>query len=172
MNLKPNEGEYIRYGGTGICRVDRVERMPFPDEQHMRLCCELKPISNPAMAILVPMDNENLCAKMKPLLTHEEIDGMIAFVKAQPSLWVEDRKQRNAEFRRMLSSGETCTLLQLLRTMAEQEDVLRTVRKKLSAADFVVRKEAMRIVTEEFMYSLHISAEEAEQLIQTAAQTA
>ncbi|MBQ4346351.1 MAG: CarD family transcriptional regulator [Oscillospiraceae bacterium] len=170
MIPQPNAGEYVRYGGTGICLVDRVEKMPFPDEQHMRLCCQLKPISNPAMAILVPLDNETLCAKMKPLLTREEVDSMIVFVQAQPSLWNEERKQRNAEFRRLLASGDACCLLQLLRTLELQEDVLRAARKKLSAADLAARKEAMRIVTEEFMYSLHISAEEAEELIRTATQ--
>ncbi len=161
MCPQPQAGEYVRYGGTGICQVARVENTPFPDAQHMRLCCELKPISNTAMVILVPLDNEALCAKMRPLLTKESIENMLQTVCEQPSVWIDDRKQRTAEFRRMLSTGDALILLQLLRSIEQQQTELRAIRKKLSAADAAVQKEAHRIVEEELAYALDISKEDA-----------
>ncbi len=161
-------GEYVRYGGTGICQVVRVENMPFPDAQHMRLCCELKPISNAAMVILVPLDNEVLCAKMRPLLSKESIAAMLQTVQEQPNLWIEDRKLRTTEFRRMLSAGDALVLLQLLRSIEQQQAELRAIKKKLSAADAAVQKEAHRIVEEELAYALDISKEEAAARIHAA----
>ncbi len=168
MVSQPQVGAYVRYGGTGICQVARVENMPFPDSQHMRLCCELKPISNVAMVILVPLDNETLCAKMRPLLTKNEIETMLQTASAQPSLWIEDRKLRTAEFRRMLSAGDAQVLLQLLRSIEQQQDTLRATKKKLSAADMAVQKEAQRIVEEEFAYALEIPKEDAAARIHAA----
>lgn len=172
MNQQPKAGDHVRYGGTGICLVERVEEMPFPDELHMRLCCELKPVGNPAMAILVPLDNEVLCAKMQPLLTADEVAALLETVPALPTLWIEDRKQRAAEYRRILSAGDARTLLQLLRTLEIQQESLRSSKKKLAAADLAVWKEASRIVTEEVAYSLGISQEDATAYIQPALQLA
>lgn len=168
MCPQPQAGEYVRYGGTGICQVARVENMPFPDAQHMRLCCELKPISNGAMVILVPLDNETLCAKMRPLLTKESIEEMLQAAHEQPNVWIDDRKQRTAEFRRMLSVGDAPVLLQMLRSIEQQQAVLRAVKKKLPAADIAVQKEAYRIVEEELAYALGISNEEADARIHAA----
>lgn len=170
MDQQPKVGDHVRYGGTGICLVERVEKMPFPDELHMRLCCELKPVGNPAMAILVPLDNETLCAKMQPLLSEDEVKSLLETVPAMPSLWIEERKQRATEYRRILSTGDAQTLLQLLRTFEVQQETLRAAKKKLAAADLAVWKEATRIVTEEVAYSLGISREEATTYIQPALQ--
>lgn len=168
MCPQPQVGEFVHYGGTGICQVMRVENMPFPDAQHMRLCCELKPISNGAMVILVPLDNETLCAKMRPLLTKENIENMLQAAHNQPSIWIDDRKKRSAEFRRMLSVGDAPTLLQMLRSIELQQTALRALKKKLPATDIAVQKEAYRIVGEELTYALGISDEEADARIRAA----
>lgn len=168
MCPQPQAGEYVRYGGIGICQVARVEDMPFPDAQHMRLCCELKPMSNAAMVILVPLDNKALCEKMRPLLAKEHIEHMLQTAHEQPSVWIDDRKQRTTEFRRMLSVGDAPVLLQLLYSIEQQQSALRAVKKKLPAADIAVQKEAYRIVEEELAYALGISHEEANARIHAA----
>ncbi len=168
MCPQPQVGTFVRYGGTGICQVTRVEDMPFPDAQHVRLCCELKPISNGAMVILVPLDNEMLCAKMRPLLTKKSMEDVLQAVHEQPNIWIEDRKQRSAEFRRMLSMGDASVLLQMLRSIEQQQVILRAMKKKLATADVAVQKEAYRLVEEELVYTLGISNEEADVRIHAA----
>lgn len=168
MHQKPNIGENVRYGGHGVCRVERVAEVPFPDHEHMRLCCELRPVSNKGMTILVPVDTEALCAKIKPLFTKEEVDAMLEALPSLPTLWIEDRKQRTMEFRRMISAGDAQTLLQLLRTMEKQQGILRAAKKKLSAADLAAWKDAARVIEEEIAYSLDISTEEAAAYIRRA----
>ena len=164
-------GQCVCYGGTGVCRVERIETVPFPDEQHMRKCCELKPVGNPSMAILVPLDNAALCAKIKPLLSKQEIDRMISALPDLPSLWMEERKQRAAEFRRILSAGDAQTLLQLLYTLKQQREILRQNGKKLASADLLVWKEAVRVIDEEFAYSLGIRQQDVLAYISDQLQT-
>lgn len=170
MYQHPNIGDNVRYGGHGVCRVERVEEVPFPDRDHMRLCCELRPVSNAGMTILVPVDTEALCAKIKPLLTKAEVDAMLEALPSLPSLWMEERKQRAVEFRRIISAGDAQMLLQLLRTLEEQQLILRAAKKKLSAADLSALKDASRVIEEEIAYSLDISKEEAAAYIQSALQ--
>ncbi len=155
-------GMHVRYGGTGICLIDRIEEVPYPGPQPMRLCYVLKPVRNSGMEVSVPLDNETLCAKMQPLRTREEIDGMLdAAVQDDPMEWNEDRKQRGAEFRKILAGGDAPTLLRMIHCILKQQTALGALGKHLSAMDDNARKDAARMLDEEFGFSLGMSPEEA-----------
>ena len=77
MSQKYEAGMHIRYGGTGICFIDRIEEVPYPGPKPVRLCYILKPVHSVGMEVSVPLDNEALCRKMQPLRSKEEIDNML-----------------------------------------------------------------------------------------------
>ena len=106
MSQKYETGTHIRYGGTGICLIDRIEEVPYPGLSPTRLCYILKPIRNACMEVSVPLDNESLCAKMQPLRSREEIDGMLETAEQDEEMpWTDDRKQRGAEFKKILAAA-------------------------------------------------------------------
>ena len=143
-------GMHVRYGGTGICLIDRIEEVPYPGPQPMRLCYVLKPVRNSGMEVSVPLDNETLCAKMQPLRSREEIDGMLdAAVQDDPMEWNEDRKQRGAEFRKILAGGDAPTLLRMIHCILKQQTALGAQGKHLSAMDDNARKDAARMLDED-----------------------
>ncbi len=155
-------GMHIRYGGTGICLIDRIEEVPYPGTQPMRMCYVLKPLRNCCMEVSVPLDNETLCAKMQPLRTRSEIDSMLdAAAQDLEMEWIEDRKLRAAEFRRILSGGDAPTLLRMIHCILHQKTVLRAEGRHLSAMDDNVRKDAARMLDEEFAFSLGMTPDEA-----------
>ena len=157
-------GTHVRYGSTGICLIERVEEVPYPGQIAPRLCYLLRPIRNQSMEVTVPLDSEALCAKMRPLLTKAEIDAMLAAAAANDGTaieWIEDRKLRHAEFKKHLASGDAQTLLRLIRCILAQQAVLAENHKHLSAADDNTRKDAERMLDEEFAFSLGITPEEA-----------
>ena len=157
-------GTYVRYGGTGICLIECVEEVPYPGQTAPRLCYLLRPIRNQSMEVSVPLDNAALCAKMRPLLTKEEIDAMLtqaASDNAEAIEWNEDRKQRHAEFKKILASGDAQRLLCLIRCILKQRALLAESRRHLSTADDNTRKDAERMLDDEFAFSLGITPEEA-----------
>ena len=155
-------GMHVRYGGTGICLIDRIEEVPYPGPQPMRLCYVLKPVRNAGMEISVPLDNETLCAKVQPLRTREEIDEMLdAAAEAALPEWIEDRKQRSTEFRRLLAGGDAPTLLRMIRGILHQQALLKAEGRRLSAMDDNARKDAARMLDEEFGFSLGMTAQQA-----------
>ena len=159
-------GMHIRYGGTGICLIDRIEEVPYPGQQPMRLCYVLKPIRNAGMEVSVPLDNETLCARMQPLRTREEIERMLdeALRDTLPE-WIEDRKQRSSEFRKILAGGDAPSLLRMIHCILRQQAVFRSSGRRLSAMDDNARKDAARMLDEEFGFSLGMSPEEAGEYI-------
>ena len=155
-------GMHVRYGSTGICLIESLTEVPFPGQTAPRRCYVLRPVRNRSMEITVPVDNEALCAKMRPLLTKAEIDEMLdTAVKSDAIEWIEDRKLRRAEFRRLIATGDAQTLLQLIHCILKQRALLAESRKHLSSADDNTRKDAERMLDEEFAFSLGITPEEA-----------
>ena len=162
MSLKFEAGMHVRYGGNGICLIDRIEDVPSPDFQPPRRCYILKPLRNNGMVVSVPVDSEVLCAKLKPLLSREEIDRMLSETAQQePMEWQPDRKLRGSEFRRILSAGDADQLLRLIRCVLHQRSLLAQNGKHLSAMDENFRKDAERMLDDEFAFSLGITPIEA-----------
>ena len=133
-------GMHVRYGGTGICLIERIGEVPYPGEKPTRLCYILRPVRNSGMEISVPLDNELLCAKMQPLRSKAEID-------------------------RMLDGGDAQTLLRMIRCILKRRSELQAAGKRLAAADDNARKDAARLLDEEFGFSLGMTAREASQYI-------
>lgn len=155
-------GMHIRYGGTGICLIDRVAEIPYPGQQPFRLCYVLKPLRSAGMEVSVPLDNELLCAKMQPLRSKEEIDRMLDLAAHDDEMaWIDDRKQRSTEFRRILAGGDAHTLLRLIHCILRRQNELKALGKRLSAMDDNARKDAARMLDEEFGFSLGMTPEEA-----------
>ena len=159
-------GMHIRYGGNGICLIERIEDVPFPGPKPVRRCYVLRPLRNSGMEISVPLDNEQLCAKMQPLRTKEEIDRMLAEALTQDAMpWQEERKLRSSEFRKILLGGDAQELLRMIRCILKQRAALQAIGKRLSSADDNARKDAARLLDEEFAFSLGVTPREAGQYI-------
>ena len=166
ISQKYEPGTQVRYGGTGICLIDRIEEVPFPGIPPTRLCYVLKPIRNACMEVSVPLDNESLCAKMQPLRSREEIDGMLETAEQDEEMsWTDDRKQRGAEFKKILAGGDARVLLRMIRCILRQQAVLLAAGKRLSAMDDNARRDAARMVDEEFAFSLGMTPHEANRYI-------
>lgn len=170
MTLKYETGTHIRYGGVGICLIDRIEEIPYPGaEPVMRLCYILKPVRNACMEVSVPLDNANLCGKIQPLHTKAEIEQMLETAAQHDRLpWTEDRKLRAAEFRQILSGGDARELLRMIRGILGQRTLLAESGRHLSSADDNARRDAVRMLEEEFAFSLGVTPEEAGRYIRTA----
>ena len=159
-------GMHVRYGGTGICLIERIGEVPYPGDQPVRICYVLRPVRNMSMEISVPLDNALLCARMQPLRTKEEIDRMLDnAIELDALSWQEDRKLRAAEFRKILAGGDAQSLLQMIRCILKRRAELLAVGKHLAAADDNARKDAARLLDEEFGFSLGMSPREAGQYI-------
>ena len=158
-------GAYVKYGGTGICRIDRIEELEFPGQRTPRACYVLRPLRNSAIEVSVPLDNPTLCGKIKSLLSREEADRLLLAARSEePIPWIEDRKQRSQEFRKLIAGGDTATLLRLVHSILLHKA---SCGKRLSTADDNVRRDAERLLDEEYAYSMGISAEEAGRYIRS-----
>ena len=146
---------HVVYGKMGVCRViDRVA-MAFASAEKQEYYA-LSPMRDPNSTVYVPCHNEKLMAKLRPLLTKQEIDALLGQVVDGSVCWDENKNERAAMFHDILSEGDRRQLVRLIRCLYKKKEERVAAGKKLPAADEAILQECVRLVEEEFSLSLDI----------------
>lgn len=152
------KGDYISYGGHGVCRIADVRSMDFGSGEQEYLVIE--PIASGGATIYLPSANQTVQARMRPVLTREEIDVIISSVKNQQMPWPADRKERMNQFQQILSRRDTRELLLLASCLHKRQS-----EKGLSASELEILHKVEGLIEQEFSFALHISRAEIGQYI-------
>ena len=148
-----DKGSYVHYGSSGVCQVEGRKPMRFELGTPCREYYVLRPVGQESASIFVPADNPALTGRMRPVLSREEIDRLLAQVGGQRLLWTEDRNQRMDTFRDILRSGDEGELLLLIRCLLEKS---RERTNGLPSMDAQVLKKAEAMIAQSFAFSLGI----------------
>lgn len=145
--------EYVSYGTQGICQIEAIRSIQFEGCSGAREYYVLHPIDQVQSSIFVPVDNQRLTDRMRPVLSPKEIDRAILSVKGRQLSWVRDRKQRAELFHKILTERKPEDLLLLagcLYRHAQEEP------KGLSSSDAQALKTAEATIEQEFAFSLQL----------------
>lgn len=159
-------GAYVVYGKTGVCCVEGCKEMAFTGADKM-MYYVLHPHRDPSSSVYVPCNNEILMSRMRPILTKGEIDDLLRGARWNEVSWVEDKNERLEQYRAILSEGDRCRIICLVRCLFEAQRERVADGKKLSSADEQLLKECVRLVAEEFSIVLGISPEQVDRYIRT-----
>lgn len=151
----PCKNDYVKYGTQGICKIDDIRWMKFDAGSNGRNYYVLRPVYQETASVFVPADNRKLVARMRPVLSSEEIDRVILSVREEKMPWISDRKQRAARFQEIFSRGDERELLLLAGCL-----YAKSREKALSSGDAQALKRAEEILGQEFSFSLHIGTQE------------
>ena len=154
-------GEVVSYGTMGICtivdiRMESLTRAGVKKQEYY----VLRPASSPTCMTYVPTGNSQLTAKIRRIMTKEEIDAMIDSVQGQCVEWIEDTRQRADAYQRILSGGISAKLLMLIGCLYLEKKNRSKGGKKFCSTDEKILSSAERIVSEEFSYALQIPEKE------------
>ena len=140
--------EIVRYGGSGVCRIQEIAFIRFGRTRERYYI--LKPVYQNSSLIYVPVDNEALVSKMRPVLTREEIDLLIKEMPSVETAWEEDPQARKTSFDALLRSSECRDLIVLIKTLREHRDRRQKIGKALHVTDETYLREAQRLLYDEF----------------------
>ena len=153
-------GTYVMYGKTGVCLVKEQTTMAGG------LYYVLSPVGDSRSSVYVPCGNAELLARMRPLLTRDEIDGLLSDVDSVKLAWVEDRNERAMLYRAVTGSGDRKELVRLLCCLMRKKRERMEIGKRLSSMDENFLQECVRLVQKEFSMVLGIAASEVGPYIQ------
>lgn len=158
-------GETVFYGTEGVCRVEEIRDMKVGRETAAYYV--LRPIYREGSVVYVPVQNELLVSRMRPLLTKKQIDRMIDEVNEEDEDWIDDASERKAEFQRILVSADRRELLSMVRVLFLRRQNLQTCGKRLRANDEQMLRDAERLLDDEFAVVLNIRPREVAEYIRS-----
>lgn len=158
-------GDTVLFGTEGIFVIDRITQKEIGDKTADYYV--LKSHDKDNSVIYLPLDNQILIGKVRPLLTESEICALLVQVSDFDDIWIEDNKLRKEKFQEILQSGDREKLIRLAGTIYKHQQDMKLRHRKLSLSDERILKEAERIISIEFAYVLNIDRSDVPQYIQS-----
>ncbi len=157
--------EKIHYGGSGVCVIQEIATMRFGRTREQYYV--LKPVYQNSSVIYVPVQNEQLTARMRPVLSKDEVDRLIESIDEISTAWEEDPQLRKANFDALLRSSECRNLIVLIKTLNAHRERRKASGKALHVSDETFLREAQRLLYDEFAGALGIQPDQVRAYIQT-----
>jgi CarD family transcriptional regulator len=151
-------GSYVSYRADGVCKIADIRKESFGVLAEPALYYVLHPIHDEKSIFFVPVDNGMLVAKMRQLLSADEITALIKRVSERPLEWIPETKPRANFFKRILSEGEREELIYLVRLLKIHTETMQSQGKKVYATDDAAAKRAAQLLFAEFSMVLPIES--------------
>lgn len=142
-------GEKVLYGAAGACTITEICTKKFGDAGE-REYYVLVPIHDSRTTLYVPVDNEALKAKMKKLLSAEEIEALIDSMPQEEFVWIADEKARQEKFKETLKSGDRRELMGMAKVLYAHRKKVMSMGRKLHTTDERMFREAEKLLCDEF----------------------
>ncbi len=148
----------VAYGANGICRIEGISDQVVDGVN--RKFYVLRPLDSDSSTIYVPTDSEALCMKMKQLLAPDEVLALIGRMPETSTIWIDDDRERNERYHKILADGDYGELTALTKTLYERKQHLARYGRKLRSADERALQQAEKILFSEMAVVLGIERSE------------
>lgn len=157
-------GMLVVYGSEGVCEIVDIQSQSFSRISTKREYYVLNPKVNSGAKIYVPLDNELLCKRIKPLLTYNELTSLIAD-KSLNLEWINDNKQRSKYYKDLFSTYERKSIFATARMIYEIKSGKNAEISRLYSIDEDALKKITQMIYSEISYIVDISEEQVLPLI-------
>lgn len=145
----------VIYGIHGVCKVAGIEEKYFTGKA--RKYFVLKPVNNDCSTYYVPADNEEVLAKMRKLLSEEEINELIDSMPYENANWIADENERKERYKSIISEGNRTELIKMVKAIFFQKKEKKAEGKRLHSSDEAFLKDAEQLLYGEFRYVLKLN---------------
>ena len=152
------KGDTVLYGTQGVCCITDITEREFKGTYTRYYI--LKPVYDSRSTLFVPESNQKLTAKMRRILSADEIYELIRAIPDKDPVWIENDAERAEQYRQILSSGNRSLLMQMIKSLYLRKEALTEKGRKLRIMDEHFFKDAERILYDEFALVLHIRPDE------------
>lgn len=152
--------QYIIYGNYGVCCIQNVGQMEGEMEQ--RLYYTLTPCYMSG-TISTPVDNQRVV--MRPIMTADEAMALISHMQAIDTMWIQDEKRREQDYKTILKTCDCKELVKMIKTIYLRKQARIQEGKRLGALDEKYFNMAEEKLYGEMAISLQKSKEETKTFV-------
>jgi CarD family transcriptional regulator len=148
----------IMYGTEGVCQIIDIEEKDFLGEK--REYYVIKPQATSSSTIYVPTDSEVLVARMRHLLSAEELNSLIDSLALEAGEWIENERERKERYKSIAASPEASELFEMMGVIYREKKRRESEGRRLHMTDERFLAEAEQCVFGEIRCVLGIKQEE------------
>ena len=141
-------GQHVLYGSHGVCTVTGVELMRFGKTKANYYI--LEPVENTGAKFYVPVENEAAMAKLRPLLTREELLELLHSERVRNYPWIADEGQRKLRFKELINSGDRAQLMGMIGALHRHKREQLAAGRKFHQSDENFLNDAQKLLNAEF----------------------
>lgn len=152
-------GDKVVYGIHGVCCVAAQEQRVIDRKQVNYLV--LEPLKQDGSKYLVPTHNAAAMAKLRRMLTKEELESLLDSPKIHADAWIRDENQRKQAYRELISAGDRERLVQMVCTLYRHKAAQTAAGRKCHLCDENFLRDAEKLLAGEAALVLDLEPKEA-----------
>ncbi len=157
-------GAKVLYGVHGVCIVTGLEKQ-LVNKKWMEYYA-LEPVEQPGARYLIPTGNEAAVAKLRPILTREQVLELLHSDQVRKNAWIEDENARKQRYRELIHSGNRTALISMVGTLQLHKLKIQEAGKKFHLCDENFLRDAQKLLSAEFALVMNIPQQEIGEFIQ------
>lgn len=154
-----SQGDIVLYGLNGACRITAVE------ERENGAYYILVPVHKTRTTLMVPVDNEALVSRMRPIPPAAEVEESIRKALETNPTWIEDSTARKEHAKHVLANGNEFDLLMLCRSFYKHKEYVMDHGKKATSSDISILRSVQERIRDEFSLVFGIDPSEVDSFI-------
>lgn len=162
------EGAYVIYGSSGVCRIEKITKLDIPGIDNTKLHYVLVPLNNMGSRIYSPIDNTKVM--MRGILTEGEVWQLINEIPNLDELEIENDRMREKTYKEAMQTCVPKEWVRLIKTIYQRAEERKASGKKITAVDERYLKTAKDTLYSEISLAIHKDKEDIEEIIASAYQ--
>lgn len=152
-------GEKVIYGVQGVCLVTDLEQRTVDGKQVTYLV--LEPPERSGSRYLVPTHNAAAMAKVRPILSPEELEAMLTAGKLRTDVWIPEEGRRKQSYKELITSNDREQLSGMVAALYRHRAALSAAGKKIHMSDDNFLRDAEKILSGEIAAALNQTPSDA-----------
>lgn len=126
-------GQYVSCGNKGVCTVEKITTLDISGVDKEKMYYILKPCYMAASTVYVPVDSS--ATSMRPILTKEEAEELIASIPKIPMLTIQNEKFLEQDYRASMKTNRCEEWVKIIKTIYSRKQKRLQAGRKETAVD-------------------------------------
>ncbi len=155
--------DVVIYGHHGVCEITNIGKLKLPMADQEKEYYTLKPIYRKDSSVYAPVENRKII--MRPIITKEEAEQLIAHIPEIETVWIMNEKAREVQFKEALQTCDCEELVKIIKTLYVRKQQRLESGKKVTVVDEKYFHQAEEKLYEELAFVLGIEKQQVGEYI-------
>ncbi len=146
--------DVVVYGSQGVCEIIGIDERKIDGVS--RTYFVLKPKDDRGATCYIPTWNEKALAKMRKVMTKQEVDALIDSMPSKSPNWIANEKDRKESYKNILASRDQSAIISMVQALFSHKKEREAEGKRMHMSDELFLKDAEQLLYNEWQYILNV----------------